>query len=143
VTRSRDTAGAGRRRVLQGAAAAAALPLLPASAQQPAEQQRKVLRLLFNAAETTLDPARISDNYSRSLTMHIFEALYTYDYLARPIRARPLTAVGMPEVSSDFRVWTVRSKASDANWWRRTSSTRSSVLSIRPTSARSSRARST
>jgi peptide/nickel transport system substrate-binding protein len=108
VTRSRDTAGAGRRRVLQGAAAAAALPLLPASAQQPAEQQRKVLRLLFNAAETTLDPARISDNYSRSLTMHIFEALYTYDYLARPIRARPLTAVGMPEVSSDFRVWTVR-----------------------------------
>jgi ABC-type transport system substrate-binding protein len=28
--------------------------------------------------------------------------------LARPTRVRPLTAVGMPEVSEDFRVWTVR-----------------------------------
>jgi ABC-type transport system substrate-binding protein len=97
-----------RRRVLQGGAAALALPLLPAvSAHQPAEQ-RKVLRLLFASAETTFDPARISDNYSRAVTMHIFEALYTYDYLARPVVVRPLTAAAMPEVSDDFRVWTVR-----------------------------------
>ena len=42
-----------------------------------------------------------------SLTAHIFEALYTYDHLARPAKSSPLTAAGMPEHSADFRVWTV------------------------------------
>jgi len=94
-----------RRRLLQ-AAAAAALPL-PALAigQQPA---RKVLRLLFSSAETSFDPARISDLYSRTVTRHIFEAPYAFDTLAQPTRVRPLTAAAMPEVSDDFRVWTVR-----------------------------------
>jgi ABC-type transport system substrate-binding protein len=72
--------------------------------------ERKVLRLLFGSPETSFDPARISDLYSRAVTTHIFEAPYAYDHLARPIRVRPLTAVGMPEVSSDFRTWTVRIK---------------------------------
>ena len=30
-----------------------------------------------------------------------------YDALARPTRVRPLTAAALPEVSEDFRVWTV------------------------------------
>ena len=71
--------------------------------------ERKVLRLLFSSAETSFDPARISDLYSRAVTAHIFEAPYAYDALARPARAcRSLAALGMPEVSDDFRVWTVR-----------------------------------
>jgi ABC-type transport system substrate-binding protein len=98
-----------RRRLVQGALAAAALPgVQPSQAQTADAPQRKVLRLLFSSAETSFDPARISDLYSRAVTMHIFEALYCYDPLARPARLRPLTAVGMPEVSNDFRVWTVR-----------------------------------
>ncbi|HSW27758.1 MAG TPA: ABC transporter substrate-binding protein, partial [Burkholderiaceae bacterium] len=72
------------------------------------EAERKVLRLLFASGETSFDPARISDLYSRAVTTHIFEAPYEYDYLARPTRVRPLTAAGMPEVSSDFRTWIVR-----------------------------------
>ncbi len=98
-----------RRRVLQGALAALAVP---AAAQSPAppDAERKVLRLLFQGAETSLDPARISDIYSRAFTAHIFEALYGYDHLARPAKLVPLTADGMPEVSSDFRVWTIRLK---------------------------------
>ena len=92
-----------RRRLLQGAAA---LPLGGrAGAQAP---ERKVLRLLFSSAETSFDPARISDLYSRAVTSHIFEAPYAFDALARPTRVRPLTALAMPEVSDDFRVWTVR-----------------------------------
>jgi ABC-type transport system substrate-binding protein len=80
---------------------------LPAAAQTaPAPQ--KVLRYAFEVAETGLDPAKISDNYSRTLTPHIFEGLYHYDHLARPVRIKPLTADGMPQVSSDFRVWTVK-----------------------------------
>jgi ABC-type transport system substrate-binding protein len=72
---------------------------------------RKVLKLAFTKAETSLDPARIVDLYSRNLTAHIFEALYGYDPLARPSKIKPLTADGMPEVSADFRVWTVKIKA--------------------------------
>jgi ABC-type transport system substrate-binding protein len=75
-----------------------------------AADERKVLKLAFTKAETSLDPARIVDLYSRNLTAHIFEALYQYDHLARPSKIKPLTADGMPEVSADFRVWTVKVK---------------------------------
>ncbi len=69
---------------------------------------RKVLRVAFNSAESGFDPAKISDLYSRTVTPHIFEALYAYDHLARPFKIKPLTADGMPEVSPDFRDWTIR-----------------------------------
>ena len=75
-----------------------------------AAEERKVLALAFTKAETSLDPARIVDLYSRNLTAHIFEALYQYDHLARPSKIKPLTADGMPEVSADFKVWTVKIK---------------------------------
>ncbi|HET9025422.1 MAG TPA: ABC transporter substrate-binding protein, partial [Burkholderiaceae bacterium] len=39
---------------------------------------------------------------------HIFEALYTYDALARPVKLVPQTAVGPPEASNDFRSWIIR-----------------------------------
>ena len=70
----------------------------------------KVLRYAFPVAETGFDPARIVDLYSRIVTAHIFESLYTYDHLARPAKIKPLIADGMPEASADFRVWTVRLK---------------------------------
>jgi ABC-type transport system substrate-binding protein len=70
----------------------------------------KVLRYAFPTSETGFDPAQISDLYSRTVTPHIFEGLYTYDHLARPYKFKPRTAAAMPEVSDDFRVWTVRLK---------------------------------
>jgi ABC-type transport system substrate-binding protein len=70
----------------------------------------KVLRLAFNSAETGFDPAKIADLYSRTITPHIFEGLYTYDHLARPFKIKPLTAAALPEISDDFRTWTVRLK---------------------------------
>ena len=100
-----------RRRVLKAALGAAAWPSAAlAAAPQPlaAAGEREVLRLLFSSAESTFDPARISDLYSRAVTTHIFEAPYAHDYLARPIKVRPLTAVALPEVSDNFRVWVVR-----------------------------------
>jgi ABC-type transport system substrate-binding protein len=71
---------------------------------------RKILRVAFNTPETSFDPVQIVDLYSRTITPHIFEALYTYDHLARPAKIKPLTAVAMPEVSADWRVWTIRLK---------------------------------
>ena len=83
----------------------------PASAPAPANPPaKKVLRYAFEVAETGLDPAKISDLYSRTLTPHIFEGLYTYDHLARPAKTKPLTAAAMPDVSTDFRVWTIKIK---------------------------------
>src|SRR5881392_722236 len=96
--------------VLLGAALIAAVgaraQAQPAASAAPVPQ--KVLRYAFEVAETSLDPAKINDLYSRTLTPHIFEALYTYDHLARPVKIKPLTADGMPQHSEDFRVWTVR-----------------------------------
>ena len=88
---------------------AAALALALATPAQPQTAPApKVLRYAFEVAETSLDPVKVNDLYSRILTPHIFEGLYHYDHLARPIKIKPLTADGMPEVSSDFRVWTVK-----------------------------------
>ena len=67
-----------------------------------------VLRVPFVAAETGFDPARVSDLYSRTVAAHIFEAPYRYDPLAMPVKVRPQTAMAMPEISDDFRVWTIR-----------------------------------
>lgn len=77
-------------------------------AQPAAEGKKKVLRYAFRAPETSLDPVKAQDIYSRTITAHIFEALYTYDHLARPVKFKPLLAVGMPEASEDFKVWRVK-----------------------------------
>jgi len=97
-----------RRRAAGAMAAIAATGVLPGPARGAGAAGRKVLRVAFNAAETGFDPVQISDLYSRTVTAHIFEALFRYDHLARPATIRPLTAQGMPEVSADFRTWTVR-----------------------------------
>ena len=91
-------------RALIGACLMAALA---AHAQAP---EQKVLRYAFEVAETSLDPVKLNDLYSRTLTPHVFEGLYAYDHLARPVKIKPLTADGMPQTSADFRVWTVKIK---------------------------------
>ena len=68
----------------------------------------KVLHVAFAVAETSFDPAKVYDLYSRTITPHIFEGLYAYDHLARPVKIKPLTAAAMPQVSADFRTWTVK-----------------------------------
>ncbi len=96
-----------RRRDLLGAALlASGAPGLATAAT--ASSARKVLRVAFNSAETGFDPAKISDLYSRTVTGHLFEALYAYDHLARPFKIKPLTADGAPEASADFREWRIR-----------------------------------
>jgi ABC-type transport system substrate-binding protein len=70
-------------------------------------QPSKVLRVAFPVAEDGFDPARISDGYSATVAIHIYESLYAYDYLAIPVEIRPLTAAAMPEHSTDFRTWTI------------------------------------
>ena len=94
-----------RRGVLK---ALGALPVAAPAAQAPPGNGKKVLRYAFEVAETGFDPVSLSDLYSRIVTSHLYEPLYHYDYLARPYKIKPSTASGMPEVSEDFRTWTVR-----------------------------------
>ncbi len=92
-----------------GATLAGAGPLR--AAVEPASAGRKTLRLAFPSPETTLDPTQTnSDSNTSILLSHIFEAPLTYDYLARPARLLPNTAVALPEVSADGRVFTLRLK---------------------------------
>jgi len=104
---SRNPPSPHRRATLKAMAAATlGLPPLAGAQTTPA----KVLRYAFPIAETGMDPVALSDLYSRILTAHIFENFYDYDHLARPFKIRPCTAAGMPEVSEDFRTYTVRIK---------------------------------
>ncbi|MEK8030901.1 ABC transporter substrate-binding protein [Ideonella sp. DXS29W] len=86
---------------------ALALAVSPARADEPSDSP-KTLRYAFRVAETSFDPSQINDIYSRIVTAHIFEALYTYDHLARPAKFKPLTAEAMPQHSDDWRTWTMR-----------------------------------
>ena len=88
------------------AAAAALMSGLAVQAQDGAA--KKTLRYSFRVAETGFDPARINDLYSRTVTPHIFEALVSYDHLARPAKLKPLTAVELPTPNEDFTVWTAK-----------------------------------
>ena len=99
-----------QRRALLALPLAAALPMdaLAAGPAADAPPAGKTLRVMFNSAETSFDPARIIDIYSRTVTAHIFESLYGYDPLARPAKVVPNLALGPPEASADFKVWTVR-----------------------------------
>ena len=84
---------------------------LAASSQaQQAPVAPKVMRYAFLSAETSFDPARISDLYSRIVTAHVFDALYKYDYLSTTPTVRPNTAAALPEIADDFKTWTIRIK---------------------------------
>ncbi len=86
---------------------AGALAPWRSGAAAPSPARGNILRVAFEAAETGFDPAQVSDLYSARVNAHIFEALYHYDLFAVPVKILPLTAAALPQVSADFRVWTV------------------------------------
>jgi oligopeptide transport system substrate-binding protein len=92
----------------------AALALLAlACCNVPAHAQadpNKVLRVSFPIAETGFDPQASSDVYSNAVNRAIFEPLYRYDHLARPLKLIANTAAALPEVSADGLIWTMKVK---------------------------------
>ena len=89
-------------------------PLVCATGAEPGKpympDPQKVLRYAFRVAETSFDPATVSDSYSVIALSAIFDTPLRYDYLARPVRMVPNTLAAMPEVSADFRTFTLRVK---------------------------------
>jgi peptide/nickel transport system substrate-binding protein len=104
---------ADRRRFSAGAAAAGLLGVAgtwPASAASEGDVLAgdNVLRVLFESPETGFSPGQAGDLYSNRVIAHIFEPLLGYDPLTMPVRLVPQTAAALPEVSADFKTWTVR-----------------------------------
>ena len=89
------------------AAVTAAAAEAPAT---PPAQPLKVLRYAFLIAETSFDPAQISDLYSNIVAAGLFDAPLEFEFLARPFRMRPNTLVAMPEASDDFKTYTFKVK---------------------------------
>jgi ABC-type oligopeptide transport system substrate-binding subunit len=69
-----------------------------AATAAPAKTAPKTLRYAFPIAETSFDPAQISDLYSRTVAAGIFDAPLEFAFMARPFQLRPNTAAAMPEV---------------------------------------------
>src|SRR5258708_20177715 len=64
----------------------------------------KVLRIAFPIDVSGLDPAGTQETYASLVEQKIFDALYVWDYLARPYKFVPSIASGMPEISVNARV---------------------------------------
>jgi oligopeptide transport system substrate-binding protein len=67
----------------------------------------KVLKVAFPTDVSGLDPAGTQETYASVVEARIFDALYVWDYLARPYRFVPSIASSMPEISADGRIWTI------------------------------------
>jgi len=90
--------------------ALAAWPATAALAADTLASAPKVLRYAMVSDATTLDPAGLQDIYSQEVAGSIFEPLYRFDYLARPVKVKPQLAAALPEASADWREYTVRLK---------------------------------
>lgn len=56
----------------------------------------------------SLDPATAGDTTSASLQGNIYESLYAYHYLKRPVEVIPQLADAMPELSTDQKTYTIK-----------------------------------
>jgi len=64
----------------------------------------------YGAEVKSLDPATCGDTTSASIQGNIYEGLYTYHWLKRPLEVIPQLAAEMPEVSDDGLVYTIKLK---------------------------------
>jgi ABC-type transport system substrate-binding protein len=86
-----------------------ATALMFASCAAGAADPSKVLRLAQGDIDT-LAPQETVEYFSAWVEVAIFESLYEWHYLARPVRLVPNTAAALPEISDDGRTWTMRMK---------------------------------
>src|SRR5262249_53198991 len=86
----------------------AALSVAASAAAADWADPAKVLRVAFATDVSGLDPAGTQETLATGVESQIFDALYAWDYLARPYRFVPSIATGMPDISADGKVWTIR-----------------------------------
>ena len=89
--------------------------LLAGACSEPADEAGgqagvSVYRHAMDGAPRSLDPAQASSIYAKMLAVNLYDTLYRYKYLARPYELTPNLAEGMPEVSADGLIHTIRLK---------------------------------
>jgi len=90
-------------------AALAASPFLLLPKENTAELAGKVVAYsTYGAKVKSIDPATCGDTMSAGIQGNIYEGLYGYDFLRRPVELTPLLAEAMPEVSEDLKTYTIR-----------------------------------
>ena len=67
-------------------------------------------RHAMDGAPSSLDPAQASNLYANFMAVNLFDTLYRYKYLARPYQLEPNLAEGLPQVSADGLIYTIRIK---------------------------------
>jgi ABC-type transport system substrate-binding protein len=77
---------------------------MPAAAADAA----KTLRVAFQIAETSFDPAFASDAASDSVMANIFDSMLDYDYLARPVKLVPRALESLPVVEEGGKSYLCR-----------------------------------
>lgn len=83
----------------------------PASPQDTGgDAGASVYRHSMDGAPTSLDPAQASNIYANFMAVNLYDTLYRYKYLARPYELEPNLADGMPQVSADGLIYTIRIK---------------------------------
>ncbi len=66
--------------------------------------------LFLDANIPHLDPIHSTNKYSSTVISNIFEGLYHYHYLKRPITLEPSLAEGEPQISPDGKTYTIQLK---------------------------------
>ena len=69
-----------------------------------------VLRLAMGGRLSGFDPAMAGDSISVAVQSQIYESLFQYSYLKRPLVVEPCLAESMPKISSDNLTYTFRIK---------------------------------
>jgi ABC-type transport system substrate-binding protein len=95
---------------LLAAAAALLVACKPAAEPEPEAAPQSVYRHAMDGAPSSLDPAQASNIYAKFLVVNLYDTLYRYKYLARPYALEPNLAEGMPQVSADGLIYTIRIK---------------------------------
>lgn len=95
--------------LIVGGLALAPYMLLPTRADEQIEG-RIVSYSTYGSKVRSMDPATSGDTTSTSFQAEIFEGLYAYHYLKRPVEVIPQLAAAMPVVSDDKLTYTIRLK---------------------------------
>ncbi len=84
---------------------------LPAGCRRRSDSsasERMVIRVPMFSKIQTLDCGNLTDVYSIGVASQIYESLYEYHYLKRPVELVPLLAEDMPDISEDHLTYTIR-----------------------------------
>ena len=77
------------------------------------ERQKNEQAVVYGLIDANLkgfDPINASDRYSIRMVSQVYEGLYHYHYLKRPLQLQPQLAEGFPEISADGLTYKIKIK---------------------------------